>query len=260
MAHYRKLKPERQRTSPRDPRHWGALCDLCPLRGAFPVFGDGPTNPRIAVVGEAPGSNEVELGVPFIGISGQYVEDVLKGFSLTRKDVLLTNAIACFPPGGDLKAFLQRTKKEHDAIENLKPAKERKAFSSPITCCRPRLMFELGVRRCSSCSKWELALGDDTACRCESPKWVKLGEYGRPAAVVPAGNAALESLLDRSGIQEVQMYVFDTGKSSKSKVTEPAAPKEPNVTLKGFEALKLKPAKLKASKPVKARKAASQKK
>lgn len=44
----------------------GAKCDVCPLRDSGPcVFGDGPKDAKIALVGEGPGRAEVEVGKPF---------------------------------------------------------------------------------------------------------------------------------------------------------------------------------------------------
>lgn len=238
-ASYGKKKVDRQRTPPHDPRHWGALCDLCPLKDSMPVHGDGPERPALAIVGEAPGQNEVAVGVPFVGKSGEFVEERLKtvglsaaGHAVSRREVLLENSIACFPPGGDMKAFLQRAKKAFKEVEDAKPAKERAKFMSAIDCCRPRLMFALGVPRCSICLKWDLADGSAAlanglpkgspapelpagiTCTCQKPRWVK-PPFGRPKAVLAAGNAALESLRGSGGIMDKQLYVFENKERAK---------------------------------------------
>lgn len=90
-----KRKFDRQRPAPKSPRDWGAKCDLCPLRHADPITGDGPEDPVFAVVGEAPGQNEVQAGIPFIGRSGEWLEDRLTavgkavlGSPLDRKSVV----------------------------------------------------------------------------------------------------------------------------------------------------------------------------
>jgi len=226
---------DRDRQAPNSPTLYGALCGVCPLRDSKPVFGDGPKAPLLAVVGEAPGHHELQAGVPFVGRSGVILESMLQavgtrvlGHALKRTDVLLTNACLCFPPGGDMRAFLQRTKKAHREQEETKPSAERQRFQSPIECCRPRLMFELGVPRCASCGKWdavdvsalvangldvtgtppELPLG--ISCQCIKPRWTK-PPFGRVKAVLATGNAALMGLRGSDGIMEKQMYVFENG-------------------------------------------------
>lgn len=224
MPHYRKVAVERSRQPPADPRHHGARCDECPLRGSIPIYDDGPVAPKLAIVGEAPGREEVEQGLPFIGRTGQYVSDLVRKRGLERKDVLLANAVACFPPGGDMKTFLQRSKKEHS--EKLKESKrmaklnggmrDTSEWNSPIDCCRPRLFFSLGIPRCSVCGRWDISAGeyedasalDDISCRCPKPKWVKT-PFARPKAVFAGGNAALEALRGNDGITSKQMYRFE---------------------------------------------------
>lgn len=106
-------------------RHPYAECENCPLQeqGLF-VASDGPAQARVAFVGEAAGRNEVEKGKPFIGMSGQLLDMVNKHHGIHRKDVLLTNATLCRPPGR----------------ENLTPPQ------GAVKACRPRLIHELEER------------------------------------------------------------------------------------------------------------------
>jgi DNA polymerase len=50
-------------------------------------------------VGEGPGFHEDRLGRPFVGASGQYLEQVLATIGLTRLQVYITNVVKCRPPG-----------------------------------------------------------------------------------------------------------------------------------------------------------------
>ena len=210
-SRYQKAKPDRQRPAPKHPSHQGALCEQCPLRFSQPVADDGPAAPLLAVVGEAPGREELDTGLPLVGKAGTFLADMLTDKGLARRDVLLANAVSCFPPGGDMKAFMQRAKKEHKAEHGGKVP-----FYSPIDCCRPRLMFNLGVPRCALCLKWDIIAGpyedprslEAIRCACSKPKWVR-PVYGRVKAVLAAGNAALESLRGSDGIKKKQMYVFE---------------------------------------------------
>jgi uracil-DNA glycosylase len=202
-AYFRKVAefPRQYTRLPKSPRLLGALCDRCPLNGSTPVWGDGSTVRDLAIVGEAPGREEVNAGLPFIGRSGTYVENLLARHGLTRADVWIDNALLCFPEGGDLKAFLQRSRK---AAKD-----EGREVLSPVECCRPRLFFMLGIPRCRTCGLWD---GVPEALQCRCPKGtralVKPQGFTRPKAVLALGNSALESLTGHGGIKAKQLYRF----------------------------------------------------
>jgi uracil-DNA glycosylase family 4 len=63
-----------------------------------PVFGDGPSDARIVIIGEAPGANEDKTGVPFIGRAGQILESFLSEAGLSRQDIYITNTVKYRPP------------------------------------------------------------------------------------------------------------------------------------------------------------------
>ena len=55
-------------------------CDLCKTR-INTVFGTGNPHADIMFVGEAPGRNEDETGIPFVGAAGHLLDDYLQNFS-----------------------------------------------------------------------------------------------------------------------------------------------------------------------------------
>ena len=68
------------------------------------VPAEGPSNARIMVLGESPGNNEWKRGKPFIGESGDLINDVFKAGGVPRKDIYITNVIKDhLPPWGDKK-------------------------------------------------------------------------------------------------------------------------------------------------------------
>jgi DNA polymerase len=76
-------------------------CQLCPLGKTRKnlVFGAGNPEARIVFVGEAPGADEDEQGLPFVGRAGQLLTDIIvKGMKLERKDVYICNILKCRPP------------------------------------------------------------------------------------------------------------------------------------------------------------------
>jgi uracil-DNA glycosylase family 4 len=63
------------------------------------VFSDGPSDARLMVVGEAPGANEDESGVPFVGAAGKYLDFLLSTVGLNRgESVYIANVLKCRPP------------------------------------------------------------------------------------------------------------------------------------------------------------------
>lgn len=174
----------------------GADCAHCPLfkdRVGQPVGGRGPANPLLVIVGEAPGRNEIDQGMPFVGNCGDELEVLLGHARVSRTQVYIDNALACMPPGIDLDAYLKRIKREA-AADGLE-------MHSPIDCCRPRLLRAMGVPRCEVCDKFTLGLPSDR-CSCKEPRLVPWSHRVMAKVVVPMGNAALMSLAGVSGIMK----------------------------------------------------------
>jgi DNA polymerase len=71
--------------------------DLCDSRSRI-VNGTGPADADLLFVGEAPGANEDEQGEPFVGRSGDVLDDGLREAGLDRGDVRITNCVRCRPP------------------------------------------------------------------------------------------------------------------------------------------------------------------
>lgn len=75
-------------------------CERCPLHLSSKtvcVWGDGPEDAEIMVIGEAPGKAEAKTGKPFQGDSGQLLRQTLKEYGLEGK-VYITNVAKCRPP------------------------------------------------------------------------------------------------------------------------------------------------------------------
>lgn len=73
-------------------------CALCESRTQT-VFSDGTGSARVMFIGEAPGRNEDEQGVPFVGRAGALLGDIIeKGMKLRREEVYIANVLKCRPP------------------------------------------------------------------------------------------------------------------------------------------------------------------
>lgn len=76
-------------------------CHRCGLGSTrqHAVIGRGNQKALIAVVGEAPGQNEDETGLPFVGRAGQLLDKILAAVRLdSEKDVYICNIAKCRPP------------------------------------------------------------------------------------------------------------------------------------------------------------------
>lgn len=63
------------------------------------VFGDGNPNAKVMLVGEAPGAEEDRMGLPFVGMSGKLLDQMLSYIGLNRANFYITNIIPWRPPG-----------------------------------------------------------------------------------------------------------------------------------------------------------------
>lgn len=73
-------------------------CPLCESR-TNAVPGTGNPNADVVFIGEGPGKNEDEQGIPFCGASGRFLDELLQSINLRREDVFITNIVKCRPPG-----------------------------------------------------------------------------------------------------------------------------------------------------------------
>ena len=77
-------------------------CVRCPQLAASRqnvVFGAGNADADLMFVGEAPGKNEDERGLPFVGQAGKLLDQLLSEIGLERADVFICNTLKCRPPG-----------------------------------------------------------------------------------------------------------------------------------------------------------------
>ncbi len=76
--------------------------DGCPLKKTAQntVIYDGAQDAKIMVIGEAPGADEDERGIPFCGVSGQLLDKIFASIGLSRaENIYITNSVFWRPPG-----------------------------------------------------------------------------------------------------------------------------------------------------------------
>jgi uracil-DNA glycosylase len=82
----------------RDAESEAATCRRCPLYklGTQTVFGEGPANARVMLVGEQPGDQEDVAGLPFVGPAGKILDRALEASQIRRDRLYVTNAVKHF--------------------------------------------------------------------------------------------------------------------------------------------------------------------
>ncbi|GAB6100703.1 uracil-DNA glycosylase [Halanaerocella petrolearia] len=75
-------------------------CHRCGLREDCTqvVFGSGNLKADLMFIGEGPGKNEDQQGIPFVGNAGQLLNKILKAAEIDREEVYISNIIKCRPP------------------------------------------------------------------------------------------------------------------------------------------------------------------
>jgi uracil-DNA glycosylase len=76
-------------------------CSNCILRPGCKnvVPGEGSASAEVLFIGEGPGQKEDELGRPFVGAAGKFLDEMLGVINLGREDVFIANVVKCRPPG-----------------------------------------------------------------------------------------------------------------------------------------------------------------
>lgn len=96
------------------------------------VYGTGNPQADIMFIGEAPGADEDEQGVPFVGRAGQLLNNMITAMGIRREDVYIANIIKCRPPGN-------RTP-ERDECETCSPFLMRQ-----VEAIKPKIIVALGA-------------------------------------------------------------------------------------------------------------------
>lgn len=117
-------------------------CGRCGLAAGrnHPVPGDGSLNAALMIVGEGPGADEDEQGIPFVGEAGGLLNGILGAVHIDRKDIYITNVVKCRPPGN-------RT----PFIEEI--AACQRFLEAQIAIINPRIIVSLG----NTPTKWFLS-------------------------------------------------------------------------------------------------------
>ena len=127
-------------------RHAAASCRACPLwkNATQTVFGEGPPDAEIMLVGEQPGDREDNQGRPFVGPAGLLLDRALAEAGVDRGRVYVTNAVKHFK-------FEPRGKRRLHKRPNASEIKIcRRWLLDEIEAIGPRLIVALGATAAQS--------------------------------------------------------------------------------------------------------------
>ena len=119
------------------------------------VFSDGSINANVMIIGEGPGAQEDQVGIPFIGRAGKLLDKMLDSIQLNRKKVYITNVVNYRPP------------------ENRRPTEQEIArylpyLASHIEIINPKIILLLGSTALNS------IIGNDEVISEARGKWNRM--------------------------------------------------------------------------------------
>lgn len=140
--------------------NWKDLTDLSDLRKSISkctncslgfsrtnfVFGEGNPNADIMLIGEAPGADEDEQGMPFVGRAGQLLTKIIEAINLKREEVFICNILKCRPPG-NRKPLVS----EVDECEQY--------LKKQIEIVKPKFILLLGITAAETLLKMTVKMG-----------------------------------------------------------------------------------------------------
>ena len=118
-------------------------CQRCKLAAGRKhiVFGQGSPKAQLVFVGEGPGADEDEQGLPFVGRAGQLLNRMIQLVGMKREEVYICNVVKCRPPGN--------RPPEKDEVEACSPFlfRQIEAIRPKLVCClgAPAMRTVLGI-------------------------------------------------------------------------------------------------------------------
>ena len=187
-------------------------CEGCELykHATQPVFGEGPANARIVLIGEQPGDSEDRAGRPFVGPAGEVLNRAMAEAGMNRSKVYLTNAVKHF-------AFEERGKRRIHRTPRL----------SEVTACKPWMEAELEqvapeIVVCLGATAAKAVFGAQFRLTEQRGKFLESKFAGKtlatyhPSAVLRADSQAAQGDLYRILVEDLKTVAAETSKSARN--------------------------------------------
>jgi uracil-DNA glycosylase len=183
-------------------------CQGCELykHATTPVFGEGPGDARVVLIGEQPGDSEDRAGRPFVGPAGEVLNRALAEAGMNRSEIYLTNAVKHF-------AFEERGKRRIHRTPRL----------SEVTACKPWMEAELErvapeIIVCLGATAAKAVFGAQFRLTEQRGKFLESKFAGRtlatyhPSAVLRADSQAAQDELYRILVADLKTVVAETAR------------------------------------------------
>lgn len=150
-----------------------ASCQGCPLHchARQTVFGTGPAQSPLMIVGEQPGEEEDAAGLPFVGPAGQILNQAFEHIGLPRERVYLTNAVKHF------KYIIRADKPMHQSPDAREINACKPWLRAEQKSVRPQVMLGLGLTAAKA------LLGHGFAMKERRGRWQTQAETGTPVMI-----------------------------------------------------------------------------
>ena len=154
-------------------REQAAHCRACDLwkHATQTVFGEGPANAQVMLVGEQPGDKEDLAGLPFVGPAGQMLDRALEEAGVDRKTTYVTNAVKHFKfvPRGKIRLHQKPNTPEIRAC--------RQWYERELALLKPALVVAMGATAA------QCVLGKITPINRNRGRLIELAEGTNPAGI-----------------------------------------------------------------------------
>ncbi len=176
-------------------------CEACPLyKGATcTVFGTGPAQAEIMIVGEQPGDQEDRAGLPFVGPAGQMLDRALGEAGLPRDKLYLTNAVKHF------KLELRGGLREHRTPDKRETSACRPWLMAEIEAVKPKTILSLGVTAGRSLLGAGFTLKTERGRWHEGPHGARLRCSYHPAAILRAPDASQQEAYYNALVEDLSV-------------------------------------------------------
>jgi len=165
-------------------------CEKCPLaRGRnHIVFGEGNKQADIMLIGEGPGAEEDNQGIPFVGKAGQLMNKAFEGIGFKRERLYIANIVKCRPPNN-------RVPKEEEAEVCLNYLRNQ------VVLIKPKIIVLLGSTALKNIISKDYGI---TACRGNwiEKKGILYLPTWHPAALLRDENKKIEFWKDLKAVKQ----------------------------------------------------------
>jgi uracil-DNA glycosylase len=182
-------------------RDEAAACQDCPLwrEATQTVFGDGPTEAPVMLVGEQPGDDEDRQGQPFVGPAGRLLNEALSEAGLDRRSIYTTNVV---------KHFKYR-QQGHRRLHQRPSADEVRAcrpwLDAELALVRPRVLVCLGATAGRALLGPEVTVRHDRGRLLDSPLAPAVLLTAHPSSVLRERDSAAREVTRRALVDDLRV-------------------------------------------------------